>query len=109
MMGMLNWRCILARRIWIAAALYAGLGRLSNAAENGSIAGAVKDISGAVIPKARVRAINIDTGIETVVATNSSGVYVFSSLAVGHYDVDIAVKGFKPLSSKIDSCSKIRC
>jgi hypothetical protein len=53
-------------------------------------------MSGAVIPRATVRATNTDTGIRSVVITNASGVYVFSSLPVGHYDVDIAVSGFKP-------------
>ena len=66
-----------------------------HAAGGGSISGTVKDHSGAVIPKASVIATNRDTGVRQTIATNASGVYSFPGLAVGRYDVDIMVAGFK--------------
>jgi hypothetical protein len=67
-----------------------------HAAAGGSISGTVKDITGAVIPKATVAATNIETGVSVAAGTNSSGVYSFPSLAVGRYNLDITAPGFQP-------------
>jgi len=76
-------------------ALLPGLFSLA-AAAGGSISGTVKDVTGAVIPKAVVTAVNPGTGVQQSVATNNAGVYLFSGLPVGRYDVGISAKGFKP-------------
>ena len=76
-------------------ALLAGLVNLS-AAVGGSISGTVKDATGAVIPRAVVTASNPQTGARQSVTTNNAGVYLFSGLPVGRYDVGIIATGFKP-------------
>ena len=60
----------------------------------GSIAGEVSDPSGAVIAGAHVNAHNIDTGVNTQVITNGSGVYHIEFLPIGHYQVSVEASGF---------------
>jgi hypothetical protein len=62
----------------------------------GSIAGTVRDSTGAMIAGAAVTATNIETGVRNTVTTNNHGVYTFPVLPVGHYDVEISQPGFKP-------------
>lgn len=62
----------------------------------GNISGTVTDASGGVIPKASVTATNTDTGIQKTVTTDGKGFYSFSSLPIGHYDLEIESAGFKP-------------
>jgi hypothetical protein len=81
---------------FLVLTLLLGFSLLTYAAVGGSIAGTVRDPSGAVIAKASVTATNTDTGIKQVVRTNDAGAYSFPTLPVGHYDVDINVAGFKP-------------
>ncbi len=66
------------------------------AAVGGSISGAVKDASGAVVAKAIITVTNTDTGVQQKVSTNDAGVYSFPALAVGRYDLEITLAGFKP-------------
>ncbi len=68
--------------------------RLAGAA-GGSISGTVQDSTGAVVAKATVIADHIETGVRESTATNPAGVFSFSGLPVGHYDVEIAAPGFK--------------
>jgi hypothetical protein len=60
----------------------------------GSIFGTVSDPTGAVIPDARVKVLNVQTGIAQETLTNGSGNYVFPSLASGDYTVAVMAKGF---------------
>jgi len=59
------------------------------------ITGIVKDSQGAVIPKASVDAVAIDTGIATHVVTNGSGYYSLPVLPIGFYRVTASASGFK--------------
>lgn len=61
----------------------------------GSIAGTVNDPTGAVVPAAKVTAINVQTGVSQEVETNASGVYVFPSLPAAEYRVTVEATGFK--------------
>jgi hypothetical protein len=78
---------------WALALLLCGL---VWASVGGSISGTVKDSSGAVIPKAVVTALNIETGVQQSVATDTTGAYTFPILPIGHYEVSVAHPGFKP-------------
>jgi hypothetical protein len=71
-----------------AAFAWAGVG--------GSIAGTVKDSSGAAIAGAVVTATSTETGVRNTTATDDRGVYTFAVLPVGTYDVEIWRTGFKP-------------
>ena len=66
------------------------------AVSGGSLAGTIRDPSGAVIPHAHVMLTN--SGLQTVFRTTSDGqgAYGFPSLAVGRYDLTIEATGFKP-------------
>jgi hypothetical protein len=61
-----------------------------------SIAGTVKDATGAVVTGATVTATNVDTGIAQSMRTNEQGYYSFQSLALGRYAIDVAQTGFTP-------------
>jgi hypothetical protein len=82
--------------LFVFLTLLLGLSSAIHGAVGGSISGTVKDLSGAVVPKAAVTATNTDTGVRRAVTTNGTGAYSFPSLPVGHYDVVIAAPGFKP-------------
>ena len=59
-----------------------------------SIAGLVKDESGASVPGAEVKVVNQNTGIALETATNGEGLYRVSALVPGTYRVEISLDGF---------------
>ncbi|HKA21164.1 MAG TPA: carboxypeptidase-like regulatory domain-containing protein [Blastocatellia bacterium] len=63
----------------------------------GSISGTVRDLQGAVIPKAQVLIQEERTGLSRTVLTNDDGFYSAPSLPFGHYSVSTAPSGFKRL------------
>ncbi len=65
------------------------------AAEGGSISGTVADNSGGIVAKASVTAVNLETDVRHTAETTSSGIYSFSGLPVGRYDLEVSVPGFK--------------
>src|SRR5882762_4476702 len=66
----------------------------------GTILGTVKDTSGGVMAGATVTALNTETGSSRTATTGDDGVYRFSALPVGHYDVKIERSGFKTATKK---------
>ncbi len=67
---------------------------LFSQAVSGSLVGTVTDVSGAVVPSARVTVTETNTGISRTGATNPSGGYVFTNLNAGRYRVEIEQPGF---------------
>ncbi|MDQ2711981.1 MAG: TonB-dependent receptor [Acidobacteriota bacterium] len=65
-----------------------------NAQFRGSFQGTVTDTSGAVIPNATVTLTSTETNISRTASTNDSGVYTFTNLAPGHYDIKVEQTGF---------------
>ena len=63
--------------------------------ETGTIRGSVNDPSGAVVPGATVRLIDVDRGTLADVATGNSGLYSFADVHPGHYRMEIEKSGFK--------------
>jgi len=61
----------------------------------GAIVGTVTDPSGAVIPRVKVTAIRIDTGVSQSTVTSGAGTYTIPSLVVGTYSVTAEATGFK--------------
>lgn len=61
----------------------------------GTILGTITDITGAVVPNAKVIITNTDTGIVTNVVTKSSGNYEAPYLINGNYSVQVDARGFK--------------
>jgi len=63
--------------------------------ETGSVYGSVADPSGAVVPNASVRLIDVDRGTQTQLATGSRGSYSFPTVRPGHYRMEVEKSGFK--------------
>lgn len=61
----------------------------------GSLRGEVLDPSGAGIPKAEVKAIHIETGLERTTFSDENGAYLLVLLPVGHYRLEASAKGFR--------------
>src|SRR5579863_8742392 len=60
-----------------------------------TITGAVVDASGAVIPKAKIVATNVETGVKTATESNQAGDYTIAQLKEGAYEVRAEAAGFK--------------
>src|SRR5947199_1767589 len=67
-------------------------------ADRATITGVVTDASGAAIPDARVTITDEQTGVKTIVGTNSAVNYSGPPLILGTYRVDIEKQGFKVFS-----------
>lgn len=63
--------------------------------DSGTIAGTVKDNTGAVVAKAKVIILNDDTGITRTLETDDSGRYAAPGLSVGKYRVTAQIQGFQ--------------
>jgi hypothetical protein len=73
-------------------ALSASLSWASSAA---SISGTIRDVSGSVVPNAKITLQETTTGIISHQQTDSRGHYIFPVLGVGHYDLEVEASGFK--------------
>ncbi len=67
-------------------------------AGRGGINGTVTDPTGAVVPEARVTALNHATGISQSTVTTGAGLYSFVSLNPGSYRVTASLKGFEAVA-----------
>ena len=65
-----------------------------------SIGGTVTDSTGAVVPNAQVVLINEASGDKRNSRSNNSGVFSFSGVPTGDYDVSITAQGFKAFEQK---------
>jgi hypothetical protein len=68
---------------------------------NSAIHGTVTDASDAVVPGAKVTALNTSTGIAVAATTNQSGYYIFTALQPGGpYTVTVEAQGFDKFEAK---------
>ena len=67
--------------------------------ETAEVLGTVHDASGAVVPKANITLTNEQTGVEEKTASDSSGLYNFFNVQVGHYTVTAELPGFQKFST----------
>src|SRR6266702_3663009 len=71
--------------------------------ERGTITGAVRDSSGAVVPAAKIAVKNAATNVNIAAVTNDQGEYTIPSLSPGTYSVRVEKEGFRPsLTSSIN-------
>jgi len=89
----------LAGRLLVALAVFSTL--LTAQTFQGSIAGAVTDATGAVIPQAVVRATNQSTGLVREVTGTENGDFLVANLPLGLYSVTVSKNGFQTV--KIDN------
>src|SRR5262245_48515490 len=62
---------------------------------NATLSGTVHDPSGAIVPNAKVTALNSATGITKETSTNASGLYVIPNLIPGPYNVSVSAPNFQ--------------
>jgi hypothetical protein len=66
----------------------------------GSLVGSVTDPSGAAVPKAKVEAINMSTGVGRQTTTDERGAFSFNDLGAGPYKVTISAPSFSTLNQE---------
>src|SRR5438477_4507695 len=67
---------------------------------NATIAGTVRDTSGAVVPGAQIQVTSGGIGLTRAVTANSDGEYLASGLPAGTYDLSVTAQGFKTYQAK---------
>ena len=65
----------------------------------GEILGTVRDPSGAVLPRAKITAIQTATGLTRSTTSDAEGTYTLPQLPVGSYEVTVEAPGFKTATS----------
>ncbi|HLJ49476.1 MAG TPA: carboxypeptidase-like regulatory domain-containing protein [Bryobacteraceae bacterium] len=68
---------------------------MAQSATSGVLVGTVNDPSGAVVPKAEVVLLNVDTNASQVQTTNDAGGYTFPNVAPGRYTITVKSGGFR--------------
>jgi hypothetical protein len=59
-----------------------------------SLAGTVRDSTGAVVPEAAVTVRNVGTGFTQSAASDEAGAFLFSRLPIGNYELRVEKPGF---------------
>src|SRR5258705_10745024 len=81
-----TFRAVLALLFYV----FTGLPSIAHAeTESAGISGTVTDPTGAVVPRASVRLIEMDRGTQTDVATGNCGFYTFANVRPGHYRMEV--------------------
>jgi len=62
--------------------------------DTAEVLGTVRDKTGAVVPRAALTLLNVDTGIQAKTTADDSGNYTFSNVKIGTYKVSAEAKGF---------------
>jgi len=70
----------------------------SQTSTTGKIVGTVTDPSGAVVPKAEVQLVNVDTNVSASQTANDAGEFSFPNVAPGTYRLTIKLSGFRTAS-----------
>src|SRR5690349_12334077 len=91
------WKTCNVFALW-QAYLLSGILVLSGAVfaqlSTASLSGAVRDSSGAVVPKGKVVLKHVATAIEHTTTTNDAGAYLFLNITPGIYVVSASAQGF---------------
>jgi hypothetical protein len=82
---------------WLVLSLLLGLTSdlMGQGTTLGSISGTVLDPSGAAVPGAKVRVLNVQTGIARETSTNENGFFTVVSLIPGIYNVEVTAPNFQ--------------
>jgi hypothetical protein len=62
---------------------------------SGSVSGVVTDSAAALVPRANVRIVNVETGIARDTPTDDTGRFSFPNLLPASYDLSVSAAGFK--------------
>ena len=89
-----NCRAFVLWQAWLLTCVLflsgTGFAQLSTA----SLAGAVRDASGAVVPGAKIELRNVATSVEHTTTANGTGAYFFADLIPGNYTVQASAPSF---------------
>src|SRR5438093_3648142 len=88
-------RFLIVGALLIAAIISASSCLWAQSATTGALRGTVVDPVGAVVPGVTVTLVNPTTGQTQTTMTNANGLYGFSLLSPGTYDVEFSAPGFK--------------
>src|SRR5690349_6246097 len=103
---------LLWERTWAFVAvtcLFAGI--VTGQSVKGSFIGTVQDITGAVVPNAKITIKNLDTNVASDALTDARGNYFVPFLDPGNYSVSVEKTGSKralELRIKLDVAAKVR-
>ena len=78
---------------------------LAQSGTSSALTGTITDKSGAVIPSAQVKAIEVNTGAVRIVQSNADGRFLFSQVNPGTYRIEIHSDEFGPAHSQPTSVS----
>jgi hypothetical protein len=92
---MKNFRALRYRVVLLLLLAAFSCGRAWGQKDTGSIAGTVKDSSGALVVGAKVTVADVDRGLTLSTVTSDLGEYVAGPLRVGNYTVTVEQPGFK--------------
>src|SRR5258708_9949166 len=82
----------------VLASLITSCALMAQTATTGAMLGTISDPSGAVVPKAEIQLVNVDTNAADKVTTNEAGQFMFASLTPAHYKITVRVPGFRTAS-----------
>jgi hypothetical protein len=82
-------------RAFLLVALTAFFGSNVLAQSTAALSGTVTDSTGAVVAGAKVLATNQATGVESATQTDTAGAYLFPSLPIGTYRLQVTAPGFQ--------------
>jgi hypothetical protein len=68
--------------------------------DQGAITGVVQDPSGAVIVGAEITLTNTNTQLQLHGVSNGSGIYNFSPIPIGHYQITVTAPGFEKMTQE---------
>jgi len=84
-------------RIALPAILFLAVLPFCTTAQTVSITGTITDITGAVVPQAKIAAQNVATNASRVTVSDESGIYRITNLTPGTYNVRIEKPGFRSI------------
>ena len=83
------------RRLVTTSTLYVLLAAVAFGQTGSRIEGTVEDPTGAVVPEARITAVNVNTQSRSEVVASADGTFIFPSLQPGIYNLTIEKSGFR--------------
>src|SRR5215210_8933221 len=93
---------LLTLRTFICAACLLAFGVDAALAQQGRLAGVVRDATGSVLPGVTLTVAGPALTVQRTVVTDDHGGYEFDSLPGGHYLVTAALMGFGPKTTEVD-------
>jgi len=82
----------------------------TKAQSTATLQGTVTDPAGASVPNAKIAATNEATGVQSETVSDSAGAYLFPSLSIGNYKLEITASGFQKVvlnGLKLDVASTV--